>query len=182
MAYGFFSQRDRRIVAAEAWFPDNSSERRRIGRLAILTEAIDKLKAQGEITAVAQLRSILLPGFMLTRHVFQGLRRPMLCGSERNDDATKLVYFRKPALDVVVRRDAKGGFVSIQCQPPDAQVFYAIVSPNVHLRDNFPDVDGWIDHWDWMKEDLGLAEAPMSWMERYDRKLFTIRDTERMSE
>jgi hypothetical protein len=183
MAYGFFSQKDRRLAAADAWIPDDGTESgRRIGRLAISVEDIDKLKARGQNTVVAQLQSILLPGLMLSRHVFQGLRRPMLCNGERDADAKKLVYSRKPALDVRIKGNARDGFISAQCQPPDAQVFCVIVSPKLHLREAFPDVDGWIDHWSWVKEDLGLTEAPRSWIERYDRKLFTIHDSERISE
>ena len=65
----------------------------------------------------------------------------MLCNGERDADAQELVYSRKPALDVRINGNARDGFVSVQCQPPDAQVFCVIVSPNVHLREAFPDVD-----------------------------------------
>lgn len=183
MAHGFFSQRDHRVMGGEAWLPDDRAEnQRRIGCLAILISDVAELKARGQNTTVAQLQSILLPGLLLTRHVFQGLRRPMLCDGQRDADATKLVYSRKPALDVLVKGHARDGFTSAHCQPPDAKVFCVIVSPNVLQRDEFPDVDGWIDHWNWATESHGLAEAPRSWIERYERKLFTIQDSERISE
>ena len=47
MAHGFFSQKDLRLAAADAWIPDDETESgRRIGRLAIALEDIDKLKAR----------------------------------------------------------------------------------------------------------------------------------------
>jgi hypothetical protein len=140
------------------------------------------LKARGQNTSVAQLQSLLLPGLPLTRHVFEGLRRPLLCDGARDGDRKKLIYSRKPALDVIVEGSPAHGLRTIQRQPPDSRVFCVIVSPNDHHRDEFPDVDGWLDHWSWVKEDVGLPEAPQNWIDRYDRKVFTIPDHERMSE
>lgn len=48
-----------------------------------------------------------------------------------------------------------------------------IVSPNERHRDKVPQIDGWIDHWNWTQEDSVLSEAPINWIDRYDKKLFT---------
>jgi hypothetical protein len=43
-------------------------------------------------------------------------------------------------------------------------------------------VDGWLKGWSWVKEDLALPEAPQNWSDRYDRKVLTIADSERVGE
>jgi hypothetical protein len=150
--------------------------------LAILNTDVETLKARGENTALAQLQSILLPGLLLTRHVFEGLRRPLLCDGSRDGDQKKLIYSRKPAIDIVVEGSVSSGLRMVQRRPPDCRVFSAIVSPNDRHRDEFPAVDGWLDHWSWVEEDFGLPEAPQNWIDRYDRKAFTIADTERAND
>ncbi len=124
MSYGYFWKNDSRLAAADAWFPDATAEKgRRIGRLAIRYTDIERLKSRGQNTIVAQLQSILLPGLMLSRHIFEGLRRPLLCDGERNGDAKKLIYSRKPAFDITIKGNHISGFTSVTCQPPDARSF-----------------------------------------------------------
>ena len=40
-------------------------------------------------------------------------------------------------------------------------------------KEEFPDIAGWLDHWNWVDEDTCLNEAPDDWVDRYDRKLWT---------
>ncbi len=35
-------------------------------------------------------------------------------------------------------------------------------------------IDGWVERWNWVREDMGLSEAPIDWVDRYDEKLITI--------
>lgn len=171
------------LVVGEAWIPDPSAHKgRRVGNLALLRSDVATMTARGQNTVVAQLEYLLLPNLLLSRHVFRGLRRPLLCDGDRNGEKSKLIYSRKPAFDVLVTGSAATGFKVTQRPPPDARVFCAIVSPNVRHRDQYPMVDGWLDHWNWVPEDSGLPEAPSGWIDRYDERVFTILDSERLSE
>lgn len=183
MAFGKLQHNGAELLIGEAWVPDETApKKRRIGRLALMRSDVSAMAARGQNTAIAQLEILLLPNLMLSRHVFRGLRRPLLCDGDREGEKRKLIYSRKPAFDVLVTGSAAAGLSVSHRPPPDARVFCAIVSPNLRHKAEYPMVDGWVDHWNWVREDLGLAEAPEGWLDRYDEKLFTIVDSERISE
>lgn len=50
-------------------------------------------------------------------------------------------------------------------------------SPNVRHREKYGEVECFIAAWNWIEEDSVLAEAPIEWVDRYDRKLWSRADT-----
>jgi hypothetical protein len=171
MTEGYVKSNGTHLLVAEApWIEDGKS---RIGRLAVFTETLKGLMDRGQGVAIAQLYGLVIPGLILTRHVFQGLKRPLFCDGSPQGDKTKLVYARRPAFDYVTARSRETGQLeALRREPPPGKTFLVVVSPNRHGREH-PDIDGWIDHWNWAEEDGVLAEAPVNWVDRYDKKIFS---------
>lgn len=145
----------------------------RVGCLALLCKDLQAYGRRGEATAIAQFYELVLPGMILSRHVFKGLRRPLLTDGDTNADQGMLVYTRKPAYDYQWVDGPQQGH-SEQIAAPAGKVFAVITRPNGEKHvENFPEVDGWINAWCWIDEDLGLPEAPTDWVDRYDSKLWT---------
>jgi hypothetical protein len=88
-------------------------------------------------------------------------------------DKNKYVFSRKPSLDYVWEGGARGD--AVQKKAPDGSVFVVIISENDRHKDKFPEVDGWIDRWNWVREDEGLRDAPSGWVDRYKEKIWTRR-------
>jgi hypothetical protein len=167
----YIEQNGELLLAAEAPWIDGA--KRETGLLAIHTSSLKGLMQRGQGVAIAQLYGIVIPGLILTRHIFRGLKRPLYCDGSSDGDKTKLVYARRPAFDYVTAvNPATGLLEELKYPPPTGKTFIAIVSPNAHAA-AFPQVRGWIDHWNWAEEDSVLAEAPVGWVDRYEERLFT---------
>jgi len=143
------------------------------GRFWIATSEIGKCCDRGQTTLVAQFYKLVIPGLILTRHIFEGLDRPLFCDSQMDGDKSKYVFSRKPAWDYIWEGEATGQ--PIQRTAPDKSVFVVIISKNDKHKDKFPEVDGWIERWNWVKESEGLKEAPARWVDRYTEKIWTRR-------
>lgn len=141
------------------------------GRFWIATNEIGKYCDRGQTTLVAQFYKLVVPGLILTRHIFGGLDRPLFCDNKMNGDESKYVFSRKPAWDWIWEGGSLGE--PAQKQAPDKSVFVVIISKNDRHKDRFPDVDGWIERWNWVKESEGLKEAPARWVDRYAEKIWT---------
>jgi len=162
------------LLRADALYPSDPGPHKE-GKLAITAEALKVRYRQGLGVQIAQLYQLVLPGLILTRHVFKGLRRPLYCDGSDAGDKEKLIYTRRPAFDSVLAKDPGTGLQeAVRRAAPPNEVFVVIVSPNIRHKNKFPRVDGWIEHWNWTKEDLGLPEAPVNWIDRYDEKIFTV--------
>lgn len=57
--------------------------------------------------------------------------------------------------------------------PPAGKTFVVIVSPNIKHKETFPNIDGWLNRWNWVPVDEGLDEAPINWLDRYDKKIYS---------
>lgn len=113
---------------------------------------------------------IVDPGLILAKHIFQGLKRPLLYGDDENGDKAKLIFTwpakydwdydqgKRFESDGLTRRDA----------PPNT-VFGVIATPNASPE--FPNVDYWLDSWCWIDASPTLPGAPIDWETRYDSKL-----------
>ncbi len=143
----------------------------REAQFGMLAVDLQRYGARGQITAIAQFYELVVPGLILTRHVFRGLERPLFCDGSMQGDEDKLVYTRKPALDFEWTGGPEGH--PTRREVPAGKVFGVIISPNKKHREPFPEVAGWIHHWNWVDEDSGLAEAPIHWVDRYTEKLWT---------
>jgi hypothetical protein len=141
--------------------------------------SMDELKARmerGQRTALAQLYRLILSdnGLLSSRHVFQGLRRFLFCDGDDGGDKEKLAYTRMPAADFEWGGDAQGRPTAIQKPAPGGKTFVVIASPNNRHREKYPEIDVWLEHWNWTQMSQDLLEAPIDWIDRYDRKIFTL--------
>lgn len=143
------------------------------GRFWIAKSVIGEHCNRGQKTLVAQFYKLVEPGLILTRHIFGGLARPLLCDNQMDGDKDKYVFSRKPTWDFVWKGDTLGN--PVQKTAPEKSVFVVIISKNQRHKDKFPDVDGWIERWNWVEESKGLKEAPKGWVDRYTEKIWTRR-------
>lgn len=145
----------------------------RMGLLGLLSQHLMAYAKRGEGTAVVQFRRMVVPGTVLSKHVFRGLRRPMLAHGDKDADKGMLIYTRKPAHNYTW----SGPRTKVrQHSAPAGEVFAVIVQPNMIDRSKYPEVDGWINSWAWLDEDRGLSEATLDWVDRYDERLWTRKD------
>lgn len=142
-----------------------------VGKFWIKTAALGEYCARGQATSVAQFYQLVMPGLILTKHIFSGLTRPLYCHAEMTGDASKYVFARKPAWDFVWVGGRNGE--AVQKTAPENSVFVVVISKNIKHLDKFPEVSGWIERWNWVEEDPGLDEAPVNWVDRYDAKIWT---------
>jgi hypothetical protein len=160
------------IAEAKVPLPDGGVKD---GLLAIRAQDLKRLWQRGQRFAIIQLYKLVIPGIILSKHIFQGLRRPLLTDGLPNADKTKWIYSRRPQFDWMPSEPTDGGADrSARTSAPEGKVFVVIVSPNERHQAEFPMVDGWLDHWNWVQQDDGLAEAPSNWLERYDRKVWSL--------
>lgn len=154
----------------------STSDTPRVGLLALLCRDFQSFGKRGEATAIVQFYKLVIPGTILTRHVFKGLERPLLSDGNMCADEQKLVYTRKPAYDYEWTGGPQGRAIQRDALP--GKVFSVIQTPNLRHREQFPEVDGWIETWGWVDEDQGLPEAPKGWVDRYKSKLWSRRHNE----
>ena len=126
---------------------------------------------RGSYVPLFQLMKIVEPGIKLTKHIFRGLKRPLLCDDDSEADKKKLVYTWKAEfdydwdykkrfhLDDLTRRAA-----------PHGRVFAVFVTPNGE-KSRFPNIDYWLNRWTWIHEATDLGGAPINYSDRYDEKL-----------
>lgn len=137
----------------------------------MLASDLKQFGARAQFAEIAQFYKLVCDGLILTRHIFEGLERPLYCDGSPKGDSNKLVYTRKPARDVEWTGGKSGNL--IWREAPKGCVFVVIITPNTRHRDRYPSIDGWVNHWAWTEEDVGLAEAPINWVDRYTTKLWT---------
>jgi hypothetical protein len=143
----------------------------RDGKLGLLASDLKHRAANHQFTEIAQFYTLIADGLIMARHIFEGLERPLFCDNSEDGDKGKLVYTWKPTRDFEWVGGKHGRPESRNA--PRGCTFGVIVSKNTKHEDQYPGVDGWINHWSWVAEDNGLAEAPVNWVDRYTRKLWT---------
>jgi len=159
------------FLADAKWFNEETGDVTDV-KLGMLTSDLKAFGRRGLATSISQFYELVIPGLILTRHIFKGLDRRLFCDDSPDADRDKLVYARKPSSDFVwIGTGADGA--PARCEPPPGKVFAVIVSPNTRHRELYPSVAGWINRWNWVDEDTALAEAPINWLDRYDAKLWT---------
>lgn len=142
------------------------------GKLGLLCSDMHQIMARGDSTLVAQFYELVVPGTILTKHVFLGLQRPLRTDGNSSADREMLVYTRKPAYDAVWVGGRDGHVKRVDA--PAGCVLTVIVRPNYGKHHaEFPEIDGWINHWAWVEEDEALSGASKQWVDRYIMKLWT---------
>jgi hypothetical protein len=125
-------------------------------------------------STIAQYYFIVQDGMKDAVHLFQGLKRPLMDGDDKDIDKTYLVYSWRPEADFVWTGSRLNGRVN-RIVPPEGCVFAVLVMLESQPM-NFPGVGkvmGSIEKWNWVKEDPFLPNAPVDWKQRYDKKLWS---------
>jgi len=136
----------------------------------IFQDDLRKRYDRGQNSALAQLDGIVVPGLILARHIFRGLKRPLYDDGSMEADTQKLVHSWRPNYDF----DWLDPFGRPRKLAPVKNcVFVVLITKNERHLDKYPEVFGWIDRWNWVYEDLNLPEAPLNWSSRYEEKIFT---------
>lgn len=160
------------VYTADVKWYDERTGSLQDGKVGLLPKDLHLYGARGMGTAIAQFYKLVCPGLILTRHIFRGLNRDLCCDGDLESASNKLIYTRKPATDYVWAGGAQGSPVAKAA--PSGKVFGVIISPRHEKHaDEFGEILGWIDHWSWIDEDSALSEAPIDWIDRYERKLWT---------
>ena len=134
---------------------------------------LGKYAQRGQMIAIAQFFTLVGNGLIVSRHIFLGLKRPLCNDGKMDADHDKIIHSRKPPWDY--RWEWRTRFDPPErISAPPGKVFVIIISKNsVKHQAHFPMVSGWVDRWNWAEEDEGLAEAPINWVERYGKKIYT---------
>jgi len=144
---------------------------KQVSRYALAVHDLGIYINRYQLTAVAQFYKLIFPGLILTRHIFHGFNRCLYCDDTREGDLNKYAFSWKPAYDYWWKGDSSG--IPVRELAPPNSVFVVLISKNEKHKDKFPSIDGWIDRWCWVAEDSALPEAPLSWIDRYNKKVFT---------
>jgi len=143
-----------------------------VGKLGLLCDDLRAIRKRGDSTLIAQFYELVIPGTILTEHVFKGLQRPLRTDGNSKADENVLVYTRKPSYDAVWAGGRQGRPRRIDAPP--SRVLTVLVRPNDNRhRKDYPQIDGWINHWAWVDEDQALPHASSNWVDRYNMKLWS---------
>lgn len=159
------------VYLAEAQLVETQGQAPTVVKLGRMVADLGKCASRGESTAIAQFYKIVMPGLILAKHIFKGLERPLYLEGDMEGDANKLVYSWKPKWDYEWEGDRFHGGPARKA-PINTRVFVAIISPN-NDKGEFPEIAGWIEHWNWVKENSSLDAAPVEWETRYTEKLWS---------
>lgn len=140
-------------------------------KFGLLTSDLQQIASRGLGAVIAQFYTLVGNGLILTKHIFQGLNRGLYCDGNPSGDKEKLVYTRKPSADYEWAGGSNGA--PVKRQVPLGRVFAVLISQNMRHKADFPEIAGWIERWNWIEEDQGLSGAPVGWVDRYDRKLWS---------
>jgi hypothetical protein len=160
------------IAEAPLWQDSHPSQNGRDHLLVGISPLTLRLQAQrGLSTAIGQLFGVVIPGLILTKYLFRGLKRPMMVRDDATADNKKMAATWANPQDarfVGSKQDSQ-----LECTAaPVGRVFVVYLSPNLMIED-FPDIYGWAEHWTWISADPTLDGAPIEWDRRYDHRLWT---------
>jgi hypothetical protein len=138
--------------------------------LGIRTVRFQEYVKRGLASAIAQYYGIVQDDLMLARHVFRGLRRPLLHNGDMRADKDVLVYTWRSAVDYKWVGTPQQGHPERMNPPPKDQVFVVLVRVE---KANDHGILGSIERWNWIREDPTLPHAPVDWQQRYGIKLWS---------
>lgn len=134
--------------------------------LGISTGSLQAKAGRGQSVLLGQLYGIVATGLIHTKFIFQGLKRDMRLIGSSHDAASKFAFSWLPNRDAYLDGDRSNPHLAF-CGAPANRVFVVYVSPNGRPQD-FPEIDGWLEHWTWIASDPEKIGAPVDWVERYD--------------
>jgi hypothetical protein len=155
------------VEVVEARAPDNPVL---VVKLGLRDDSSSQVLHHNLRTTVAQYYGIVQDGLLNARHAFKGLKRPLMHGEDMEADKSVIIYSWRAEFDYVwtgSRFDGK----PVRKSPPANRVFVVLVREEQQPNDY--GVFGSIEHWNWIKEDPELLDAPLEWPERYGQKLWS---------
>jgi hypothetical protein len=97
----------------------------------------------------------------------RGVKRPMRFEQDGEADGKVFVVVMHPTSDVYV--EISEGNLEVQSsQPPSRQVFVALLSRN-RRDDEYPNIDFWLEHCNWVDSDPDNPQFPVDYMNRYEK-------------
>ena len=139
--------------------------------LGVPKKSIEAKAERGFSVSLGQLYGIVHSGLIFAKHAFQGFKRPMYAGDDREADGAKISFTWSAKEDARLVGNAQQHSLEFSPAPND-RVFAVYISPNEMLTE-FPDIMGWIEHWTWLPKSNSLQDAPIDWETRYDKKLWS---------
>jgi hypothetical protein len=168
---GIITKNNKTVYLIDGWSVDDLYNPK-VAKFGILQSDTKKLGDRGQLSSLAQLAGIVLPGLIMARHIFEGLKRPLYADDNMKADTKKLVHSWRPQNDFHWDWSKRFGRPQ-RLDPEPGSVFVVIVSKNEKHLEEWPEVYAWIDRWNWVYEDPLLPEAPLGWEFRYERKLYS---------
>jgi hypothetical protein len=141
-----------------------------IVRLGVRKATFGSYAERSLASAIGQYFGVVQEGMVMARHVFRGLKRPLLLGENMNADENVLVYSWRSEIDAEWAGSRGEGHPELISPPPVGRVFVVLVreeQPNEH------GIIGSIERWNWIREDPALPHAPVDWEQRYGQKLWS---------
>lgn len=153
----------------DGWALDDQ-KKPEVKQFGILQGDLIRLNERGQISMLAQFDGIVAPGLIIARHFFRGLNRRLYDDGSMEADEDKLIHTWRPTNDF----DWPYPYSKPRKLPPVQNcTFVVIISPNKRHKENWPEIYGWINRWNWVDEDPKLPEVPLNWSSRYKEKLYT---------
>lgn len=143
-----------------------SAPERQSFRIAITADALKRRIGRSLRWQLGQLYGIVGPGAINARFVYKGLKRRMYVSENHDADGDKLALTWRPANDFRFDGNPFSG-EPVSYPAPENSLFVVYLSPN-EMCDEFPNIDGWIEHWAWIDADPQDPARPVQWAERYD--------------
>jgi len=139
-------------------------------KLGIRLDTFQQYERRGLFTAIAQYYGIVQDGLMLARHCFRGLKRPLMLGNDVDADRSVLIYTWRSLNDYEWAGSPQYGRPQPMHPAPAGKTFVVLV------RQEAPDsygIAGTIEHWNWVRQDPHLPDAPVKWRDRYESMLWS---------
>ncbi|MEL7211045.1 MAG: hypothetical protein AAGK92_00190 [Pseudomonadota bacterium] len=96
-----------------------------------------------------------------------GVKRPLRYEQDGNADGNVYVVVMHPTNDVYA--SIEGESISlIELDPPSREVFVALLSKNAK-PEQYPEVDFWLEHCNWVDSDPDAPQFPVNYMQRYEK-------------
>lgn len=147
--------------------PSNSLE---VVKLGITSAAIQGHAARGMKTAIAQYYGIVQDGLIGAVHLFRGVNRPLMLGSDMQADKGVIIYTWRPQCDWEWSGSQFDGAPIRVDVPPAGLTWVVLVREDLDAETG---VIGSIEKWNWVEADPKLAQAPKDWADRYDTKVWS---------
>jgi hypothetical protein len=140
-----------------------------IVRLGVRVSTFQQYKARGLATAIAQYYGLVQEGMWWSKHLFEGLNRPLMLADDMDADRPVLVYTWRSPVDFEWHGATHDGY-PIKMVPLAGRVFAVLV----RRQEPSPEgIVGSVVKWNWIKEDPRLPDAPVGWEQRYGRKVWS---------